>query len=55
MRLFYIKSIFDVVIIEGTVYGAGYDCRSNTYLRTEGSRDGIWNKVTYLVTSHDLT
>ena len=49
-NIFHIVDIFDVVLIQGTVYGAGYDCRSNTYQRTEGSRDGIWNKVT----SHDL-
>ena len=32
-------------ILIGTVFGNGYDCAQNKLHRYEGSRDGLWNKV----------
>ena len=29
----------------GTVLGDGWNCGSNNYRVTEGTRDGIWNRV----------
>merc|ERR1719341_2835627 len=32
-------------VIIGTVYGAGFDCRSGEVKPFEGHEEGIWNKV----------
>ena len=33
--------------IIGTVNGNGYDCRENQVYEFEGSRNGLWNKVSF--------
>ena len=33
----------------GTVHGAGLDCRTGDVHSFEGSTDGIWNKVGYVI------
>ena len=35
--------------ILGTVYGVGYDCRTDSEITFEGDNNGIWNKVSYHV------
>ena len=38
-----------VYVIIGTVFGLGYDCKTNTVKKFEGKSDGIWNKVSHWV------
>lgn len=35
--------------IVGTVYGGGYNCRTDTAKVFEGVSEGLWNKVSYHV------
>ena len=32
-------------VVIGTVFGNGYDCDKEVLNEFEGSRDGVWNKV----------
>ena len=32
-------------VLIGTVYGGGYDCRTDKVSKFEGSENGVWNKV----------
>ena len=36
-------------VYAGTVHGAGLDCRTGDVHSFEGSTDGIWNKVGYVI------
>ena len=38
-----------LIILKGTVNGAGYDCRKDVRHEIEGSDNGVWNKVSYHV------
>ena len=29
----------------GTVQGSGYNCKTDQYIKIEGSSNGLWNKV----------
>merc|ERR1719315_288226 len=42
--MYYNKTTSRYVLI-GTVYGAGYDCRTDKVSKFEGSENGVWNKV----------
>jgi len=44
--MYYYRTLNRWVII-GTLWGAGYDCRTDTKSGMEGYEEGIWNKVSY--------
>ena len=41
----YLDPELDQHIIIGTVLGFGYDCKNDTVNESEGSENGLWNKV----------
>ena len=43
--MYFNTSVSRYVLI-GTVKGAGYDCKTNTVNKFEGSTNALWNKVT---------
>ena len=36
-------------VIIGTLQGSGYDCRTDSVLKFEGSKNGLWNQVSVWV------
>ena len=45
----YLEPELDQWIIIGTVMGSGYSCEDDTVLESEGSTNGLWNKVSVWV------
>ena len=43
--LMYYNNTTSRYVLIGTVYGAGYDCRTDKVSKFEGSENGVWNKV----------
>jgi hypothetical protein len=43
--LIYLDPELEKYIIIGTVMGFGYDCDKNIVNESEGSKNGLWNKV----------
>ena len=45
----YLEPELDRWIIIGTVMGSGYSCKDDTVNESEGSTNGLWNKVSVWV------
>ena len=43
--LMYLNRTTQKFVLIGTVFGGGYDCKKDVVNAWEGSRNGLWNKV----------